>query len=66
MPPGLAGLMKNQATVQKLCAEAAITGSKQKALQALLADPVVDSLSSAQKMLDEIIELQKEWLGYLR
>jgi alpha-galactosidase len=66
MPSGLAALMKNEATVQELCAEAAITGSKQKALQALLADPVVDSLSSAEKMLDEIMQLQKEWLGYLQ
>lgn len=66
MPSGLAALMRNQATVQDLCAEAAITGSKRKALEALLADPVVDSLTSAQKMLDEILQLQKEWLGYLR
>jgi alpha-galactosidase len=66
MPSGLAALMRNQATVQDLCAEAAITGSKQKTLEALLADPVVDSLTSAQKMLDEILQLQKEWLGYLK
>jgi alpha-galactosidase len=65
MPSGLAGLMRNQATVQDLCAEAAITGSKQKALEALLADPTVDSVNSAQKMLDEILKLQKEYLGYL-
>jgi alpha-galactosidase len=66
MPSGLAGLMRNQATVQDLCAEAAITGSKQKALEALLADPIVDSVSSAQKMLDEILQLQKEYLSYLK
>ncbi len=66
MPTGLAALMRTQATVQDLCAEAAITGSKQKALEALLADPVVDSLASAQKMLDEILQLQKEWLGHLK
>lgn len=62
MPSGLAGLMRNQASVQELTVEAALTGSKQKALEALLADPTVDGLSSAEKMLDEILQLQKEYL----
>jgi len=62
IPSGLAGLMRNQATVQDLTVEAALTGSKQKALEALLADPVVDSLSSAEKMLDEILQLQGQYV----
>jgi len=62
IPSGLAGLMRNQATVQDLTVEAALTGSKQKALEALLADPVVDSASGAEKMLDEILQLQGEYL----
>jgi alpha-galactosidase len=66
IPSGLAGLMKNEATVQELAAQAALTGSKEKALEALLADPVVDSVSGAQKMLDEILQLQREWLQYLK
>jgi alpha-galactosidase len=65
MPDGLAGLMRNQASVQYLTVEAALEGSKELALEALLADPVVDGVSSAQKMLDEILNLQKEYLGYL-
>jgi alpha-galactosidase len=59
---GLAGLMKHQAAVQDLTVEAALTGSKQKALEALLADPTVDDLSSAEKMLDEMLQLQGEYL----
>jgi alpha-galactosidase len=66
MPNGLAGLMRNQVSVQYLTVEAALKGSKELALQALLADPVVDNASSAQKMLDEILQLQQEWLGYIR
>jgi len=62
IPSGLAGLISNQATVQGLTVEAALTGSKQKALEALLADPAVDSLSSAEKMLNEILQLQGEHL----
>lgn len=62
MPSGLAALMRTQATVQDLTVEAALAGSKQKALEALLADPTVDSLSSAERMLDEILQLQGEYL----
>ena len=62
MPSGLAAVMRTQATVQDLAVEAALTGSRQKALEALLADPGVDSLSSAEKMLDEIIQLQGDYL----
>ena len=62
IPSGLAGLMRNQATVQDLTVEAALTGSKQRALEALLADPAIDSLSSAKKMLYEVLQLQGEYL----
>jgi alpha-galactosidase len=62
MPFGLAALMRTQATVQELTVDAALAGSKQKALEALLADPTVDSLSSAEKMLDEILQLQSDYL----
>jgi alpha-galactosidase len=62
IPSGLAGLMRNQATVQDLTVEAALTGSKQRALEALLADPAIDSLSSTKKMLDEVLQLQGEYL----
>ena len=63
MPSGLAALMRNQAVVQDLTVEAALSSSRQKALEALLADPTVDSLSSAEKMLDEILKLQGEYLN---
>jgi alpha-galactosidase len=62
MPSGLAALMRTQATVQDLTVEAALTGSKKKALEALLADPEVGSLNSAEKMLDEIMQLQGDYL----
>jgi len=55
-PKGLAGLLRNQATVQDLVVEAILTKSKEVALQALLADPVVDSYTQAEKMLDEMFK----------
>lgn len=62
MPKGLAALMRTEASVQDLVVEAALTSSKEFALQALLADPVVDSLTSAKKMLDAMLQLQREYL----
>jgi alpha-galactosidase len=54
--------MNTQASVQDLCVEAALKSSRELALKALLADPVVDSLSSAERMLDEILRVQREYL----
>ncbi|MFX1338453.1 MAG: alpha-glucosidase [Promethearchaeota archaeon] len=61
-PKGLAGLLRNQATVQDLVVEAVLTKSKNKALQALLADPVVDSYTQAEKILDEMLQIQSDFI----
>lgn len=66
LPKGIAGLLNNQVAAQDLTVEAAISGSRQIALQALLVDPVVDSLKGAEQMLDMILELQKDYLGYIK
>ena len=57
-PKGFAALLRNQASVQDLVVEAVLSKSKEIALQALLADPVVDSYSQAEKILDEFLRLQ--------
>jgi alpha-galactosidase len=62
IPKGIVGLWRNQASVQDLVVEAALTHSKEMALQALLVDPVVDSATSAEQMLEEILRLQKEYI----
>ena len=56
---------QNQTSVIRLTAEAILEKSKAKALKTLLADPVVDNAVQAEKMLDKVIELQKQHLGYL-
>jgi alpha-galactosidase len=61
-PKGFAGLLRNQATVQDLVVEAAITKSKDIALQALLVDPVVDSYTQAEKILDEMLRIQSDYI----
>ena len=55
----------NQTSVMRLTVEAILEKSKAKALKALLADPVVDNAVTAEKMLDNMIEIQKQHLGYL-
>jgi alpha-galactosidase len=65
LPKGIAGLMKIQAAVQDLTVEAALSGSRQIALQALLVDPIVDSVARAEELLDTMLEHQEPYLGYL-
>ena len=60
--PGVAALLKREILVQELAVEAAIKGDRGLALQALLVDPVVDSVEAAEKTLDEILRLQADYL----
>tara|TARA_B100001123_G_C15209733_1_gene986732 strand:- start:136 stop:1449 length:1314 start_codon:yes stop_codon:yes gene_type:complete len=64
-PADFASLLMNQTSVMKLTAEAVLEKSKSKALKALLADPVVNDVNAAEKLLDHMIETQKNHLGYL-
>lgn len=66
LPNGFAGLLLNQVAVHDLTAEAVLRKSKALALQALLADPVVDRYHQVEEMLDTMIEYQPQWLGYLK
>jgi len=66
LPKGIAGLLNNQVATMDLTAEAALTGSREIALQALLVDPVVDSIRAAERTLDTMLELQKPYLSYLQ
>ncbi len=61
-PKGLAALLRNQASVQDLVVETVITKSKDIALQALLVDPVINSSTIAEKILDYMLELQKDYI----
>jgi alpha-galactosidase len=66
LPKGIAGLLRNQASVHDLTTEAVLTGSREIALQALLVDPVVHSVRAAEQTLDTILELQSRYLGYIK
>lgn len=62
LPKGIAGLLETQVAVGELNVEAAATGSRELALQALLLDPVVDSIEAAEKTLDELLRVHSDLL----
>ena len=62
LPLGIAALCRTQIGVQELVVEAAVTGDKGIALQALLADPVVPGFDAAEKILHELLALQADYL----
>lgn len=61
-PKGLAALLRTQASVQDLVIEAILTKSKKLALQALLADPTINSISQATNILESMLKLQKKYI----
>ena len=66
MSPGFAGLLANQVAIHDISAQAIIEGSKDLVLQALLVDPNVDKVSAAEELVEKMIAMQPEYLGYLR
>ena len=64
-PSSFGTLLNNQSGVIELTTEAVLKKSKQSAYLALLADPVVDDAVAAEKLLNKMLETQKEYLCYL-
>ncbi|HHX64030.1 MAG TPA: hypothetical protein GX702_03975, partial [Chloroflexi bacterium] len=66
LPDGIAALLNTQVHVQDLVVEAAVHGSRDLALQALLADPVVQSARAAEACLDELLTTHAPYLPRFR
>jgi alpha-galactosidase len=62
LPEPIASLLAVQVQVQQLAVEAAVKASKELALQALLIDPVVNSAAAAEKILDELWEINRPYI----
>lgn len=62
LPDAIAKLLTVQVQVQQLAIEAAVRASKEIALQALLIDPVVNSASAAEKILNELWAVNKPYI----
>jgi alpha-galactosidase len=62
-PKGLAGLLRNQASVQDLVVEAILKKSKELAFQALLLDPTINNASKAEEMFEEMIKVNEGYIN---
>lgn len=62
LPDACAKLLLQQASVQQIAVEAAVRGSKELAMQALLLDPVVNSTAAAKAILDELWEINAPYI----
>ncbi|NJN84863.1 MAG: hypothetical protein HC802_22965, partial [Caldilineaceae bacterium] len=62
LPPPLAAFCRRDIDQMELIVEAAVRGDRRLALQAMLLDPVVDSVSAAEKTLDELLAAHRAYL----
>jgi len=62
LPEGIAALCNRQVAIQELVVEAALTGSREFALQALVLDPVVPDMQTARAVLDELLTVHARYL----
>ena len=61
-PKGLAALLSTQASVQDLVVDAILNRSKDLVIQALLADPVIETYWQAKNIFEEFLNLQSEYI----
>jgi alpha-galactosidase/6-phospho-beta-glucosidase family protein len=62
LPEPVAELCRRETAVAQLCVDAAVQGSREKALQCLLLDPVITDIDTAKKILDDYLTSYKEYL----
>jgi alpha-galactosidase len=62
LPEPVAELCRRETSVAQLCVDAAVEGSREKALQCLLLDPVITDIGTAKKILDDYLTTYKEYL----
>lgn len=62
LPEGIAALCRRELELTSLVAEAAYTGDRNLALQALLLDPMVTDIDTARKILDDFLFEFEEYL----
>lgn len=61
----IAGLVRAVKSYEQLAVAAAVTGSRQTALAAMLAHPLVTEYAQAKALLDDLIEAHAPYLAYL-
>jgi 6-phospho-beta-glucosidase len=62
LPKEILGHQYSLVLAQELAVDAALSGSRNELLRAILAHPLINSVEAAEKAMDELLTLQKEWL----
>ncbi len=62
LPEPVAELLRREITAAQLCVDSAVEGSREKALQCLLLDPVITDIDTAKRILDDYLSEYKEYL----
>jgi alpha-galactosidase len=62
IPEPAAELLRRETAVAQLCVDAAVEGSREKALQCLLLDPDITDIETAKQVLDAFLKEYKEYL----
>jgi alpha-galactosidase len=58
----VAELLRREVTVASLSVDAAVEGSREKALQCLLLDPIITDIETAKQVLDAYLVEYKQYL----
>lgn len=66
IPKPLLGLQHSLVLAQELAVDAALSGSREDLLRAIVAHPLIHSVERAEACMDELLELQAEWLPQFR
>jgi len=62
MPKAIVGYQNALLLSQELAVDAALSGSRDDLLRAIVSHPLVHSVDAAEKTMDELLALQAEWL----
>lgn len=62
LPDHIAGLLRHELAIQEVAVEAAVAGSRDLALRALLLDPTVTSARAAERFLEDVLETHRQHL----
>jgi alpha-galactosidase len=62
LPEHIAALLRHELAIQEVAVEAAVQGSRDLALRALLLDPVVTSARAAERFLDDVLHRDRAYL----
>jgi len=62
LPEAVAELLRREISVGQLCVDAAVEGSREKALQALLLDPMISDIGTARQVLEAYLTAYKQHL----